>query len=97
MKPLPSNLDIVTAEGELWKTWRSRFNPGLSSRNIMALLPDLIEDVAKAAHILEGLAGKSNTWGPVFQLKEKVTNLTFDSICMITFNTDTPLKAAMLY
>ncbi|RYP84561.1 hypothetical protein DL769_001149 [Monosporascus sp. CRB-8-3] len=106
MKPLTSNLDIVTAEAELWKTWRSRFNPGFSSRNIMALLPDLIEDVAKFANVLEGLAGEGNTWGPVFQLKEKATNLTFDSICKITFgigfnqqsvNTDTPLKAAILY
>lgn len=84
MEPLTSNLDIVTTEGALWKTWRSRFNPGFGSRNIIALLPELIEEVSVFAGVLKSLAGNDYGWGPVFQLKEKASNLTFDIICRMT-------------
>lgn len=84
MEPLTSNLDIVTTEGKLWKTWRSRFNPGFGSRNIIALLPELVEEVSVFADVLKSLADKDHGWGPVFQLKEKASNLTFDIICRVT-------------
>ncbi|KAI2465975.1 cytochrome P450 4V3 [Annulohypoxylon bovei var. microspora] len=80
MMPLTGNLDIVSAEGELWKTWRSRFSPGFSPRNLTALLPELIEEVLVFVNGLKGLAGKDGNWGPVLQLEEKTTNLTFDII-----------------
>ncbi|GAP85036.2 putative cytochrome P450 4V3 [Rosellinia necatrix] len=79
--PLTSGLDIVSNEGAEWKTWRSRFNPGFSQRNLMAMLPELIEEVSIFIAQLEGLAGGGGKWGPVFQLEEKTTNLTFDIIC----------------
>ncbi|KAI2618910.1 vera protein [Hypoxylon sp. NC1633] len=84
IKPLTSGLDIVSTEGALWKTWRSRFNPGFGSRNISALLPELIEDVSVFTSQLRDLSGNGGEWGPVFQLREKSADLTFDVICQVT-------------
>ncbi|KAI1385708.1 cytochrome P450 4V3 [Hypoxylon trugodes] len=81
MKPLTNGLDIVSAKGgDLWKRWRSRFNPGFSSRNLTAMLPELIEEVQVFADGLKNLAGKNGEWGSVFQLENRTTNLTFDVI-----------------
>ncbi len=78
--PLTSGLDIVSNEGTEWKTWRSRFNPGFSQRNLIAMLPALVEEVSIFASQLEGLAGGEGKWGSVFRLDEKTINLTFDII-----------------
>lgn len=80
MYPLTGNVDLVSSEGELWKKWRSRFSPGFSPRNLIALLPELIEEAQVFVDGLKSLAGKNGEWGPVFQLEEKTTNLTFDII-----------------
>ncbi|KAI1775362.1 vera protein [Hypoxylon cercidicola] len=84
IKPLTSGLDIVSTEGALWKTWRSRFNPGFGPRNIAALLPELIEDVSVFVDELRGMSGSEGRWGPVFQLREKSADLTFNVICRAT-------------
>lgn len=42
--PLMSGIDIVCTEGQIWKTWRSRFSPGFSQRNLTAILPEVIEE-----------------------------------------------------
>lgn len=80
MNPLTENLDIVSSEGQLWKTWRQRFNPGFSPRNLTALLPEIIEEALVFVNGLKNLAGKDGKWGPVFPLEEKTINLTFDII-----------------
>ncbi|KAI1424198.1 vera protein [Xylaria sp. FL1777] len=103
--PLTSGLDIVSNEGKEWKTWRSRFNPGFSQRNLLAMLPALIEEVSIFASQLEDLAGNQGKWGSVFRLDEKTINLTFDIICRAALGmrlneqqrTDpSPLKIALL-
>ncbi|KAI0813743.1 vera protein [Xylaria sp. FL0064] len=103
--PLTSGLDIVSNEGTEWKTWRSRFNPGFSQRNLTAMLPTLVEEVSIFASQLEGLAGIAGKWGAVFKLDEKTINLTFDIICRAALGmrlneqrrTDSsPLKLALL-
>lgn len=38
-------LDILSLEGEEWKIWRSIFNPCFSVKNILALLPAMIEEI----------------------------------------------------
>ncbi|OTB01946.1 hypothetical protein M426DRAFT_323042 [Hypoxylon sp. CI-4A] len=105
MSPLTGNLDIVSEEGELWKKWRQRFNPGFSPRNLTALLPELIEEVKVFVDVLKNLAGENGEWGPVFQLEEKTTNLTFDIIVRASLDlrlheqsrpTPSPLKLAMV-
>lgn len=84
MKPLTGITDIVSVHGQVWKTWRSRFNPGFSSRNVTALLPELVEEALVFVQGLKKLAGEDGAWGPVFQLEEKTTNLTFDVIVRAT-------------
>ncbi|KAI8626167.1 vera protein [Xylariaceae sp. FL1651] len=105
LTPLTSGLDIVSNEGTEWKTWRSRFNPGFSQRNLIAMLPELIEEISIFVSQLEGLAGSGGKWGTVFQLEEKTTNLTFDVICRASLGMrlneqlrtePSPLKVALL-
>lgn len=105
LSPLTANKDIVSAEGEEWKHWRSRLNPGFSPRNITALLPELVEEMLVFVDGLKKLAGKDGAWGEVFQFEEKTTNLTFDIIIRASIDTrlhqqtlgkDSPLKAALL-
>ncbi|KAI1204226.1 cytochrome P450 4V3 [Annulohypoxylon truncatum] len=105
MMPLTGNLDMVSSEGQLWKTWRSRFNPSFSPRNLTALLPEIIEEALVFVNGLKDLAGTDGNWGPVFQLEEKTINLTFDVIVRASIDlrlreqsrkSSSPLKAALL-
>ncbi|KAI0870672.1 vera protein [Hypoxylon argillaceum] len=84
--PLTSNNDILSTDGDEWKTWRTRFNPSFSSRNITALLPDLIEEVMVFVDGLKQAAGPQRKWGDVIQLEKKTTNLSFDIIARATIN-----------
>ncbi|KAI1081024.1 cytochrome P450 4V3 [Whalleya microplaca] len=105
MAPLTANLDLVSTEGDIWKKWRSRFSPGFSPRNMLAMLPELLEEALVFVDCLKDLAGKDGKWGPVFKLEEKTTNLTFDIIARAaldvrfheqTSKTGGPLKVAMM-
>jgi len=80
LKPLTGNLDLVSSEGAKWKVWRSRFNPGFSSRNITALVPAILDEVLVFADALKAKAGVDGGWGQVFSLETLTTNLTLDVI-----------------
>ncbi|KAI0397542.1 vera protein [Xylariaceae sp. FL0594] len=105
LEPLTGGQDIVCAEGAEWKTWRSRFNPGFSQRNLIAMLPELISEVSTFASQIAAKAGEGGKWGSMFQLEEKTTNLTFDVISMAALGLrlneqrrtePSPLKEGML-
>ncbi|KAI0886539.1 cytochrome P450 4V3 [Annulohypoxylon maeteangense] len=105
MMPLTGNMDIVSSDGQLWKTWRARFNPGFSARNLTALLPEIIEESLVFVNGLKDLAGKDENWGPVFQFEDKTTNLTLDVIVRASTDlrlheqsrkSNSPLKTALL-
>lgn len=104
LKPLTDNKDMVSSNGEQWKRWRSVFNPGFSPRNIMSLVPAMMEDMTTFLNILESLAGDESKPGEVVQLERLTTNLTFDIIgkatlcvpkvvCFPTPSTDQPITA----
>ncbi|CAJ2509202.1 Uu.00g142280.m01.CDS01 [Anthostomella pinea] len=104
LEPMTSGLDLVSDNGDSWKTWRSRFNPGFSQRNLTAMLPELIEEATVFINGLKKLAGSGDSWGPVFQLEQRTTNLTFDVIVRASLGmrlheqrrqSESPLKAAM--
>lgn len=78
LAPLTDNRDIVTTSGEYWKKWRQRLNPAFIPRSIMAMIPELIEEVQVFADCLMKMAGEKGEWGPVFQFEELTTNLTLD-------------------
>ena len=80
LAPLTDNRDIITTSGDYWKTWRQRLNPAFNSRNIMAMIPELIEEVQIFTDCLMKMAGEKDKWGPVFQFEELTTNLTLDVI-----------------
>ncbi|KAL7908098.1 cytochrome P450 [Trichoderma velutinum] len=54
--PLTKNKDLVTTDGAQWKRWRSVFNPGFSTQNIMSLVPGFVEEVLVFKRYLEGIA-----------------------------------------
>ncbi|KXJ90740.1 cytochrome P450 [Microdochium bolleyi] len=84
LKPLTGGRDIVSISGPVWKLWRTRFNPSFAPRRVLALLPELMEEVEVFVDLLRQKAGRStahgNAWGEMFQLHEKTVNLTFDVI-----------------
>jgi cytochrome P450 len=84
--PLTANKDILSTEGEEWKRWRTTLNPCFSTRNVTALLPDIIEQVMTFVDGLKQVAGSAGDWGPVIELEKRTINLSFDVIAMATLN-----------
>jgi cytochrome P450 len=82
--PLTANKDILSTEGEEWKRWRTTLNPCFSTRNVTALLPDIIEQVMTFVDGLKQVAGSAGDWGPVIELEKRTINLSFDVIAMAT-------------
>ncbi|OBR16466.1 Cytochrome P450 4V3 [Colletotrichum higginsianum IMI 349063] len=80
LTPLTENLDMISFDGEEWKTGRARFNPSFSSKNSWSLVPGVIEDVEVFAGLLRQRAGTDGSWGEVFPLEDLTTNLTIDII-----------------
>ncbi|RYP36410.1 hypothetical protein DL767_003373 [Monosporascus sp. MG133] len=37
--------DLFAGNGQLWKKWRSRLNPGFSSRHMATMIPEILEEV----------------------------------------------------
>lgn len=75
--PMTDLKDLVTMEGQEWKTWRSVFNPGFSAKNLTALLPAFLEEIQVLKERLVG-AAKS---GEVIVMEETVQKATVDVIC----------------
>lgn len=77
---LTGNRDLFSMEGAEWKTWRNRFNPGFSPRNTTAIIPEIIEETLIFTEGLHQMAGANGTWGPMFTLANRTSNLTLDVI-----------------
>ncbi|TIC99731.1 P450 monooxygenase AflN [Colletotrichum higginsianum] len=60
-EPLTGNNDLVNMEGPTWKTWRAVFNPGFSARNILSLVPAMVEEALVMKESLERLADSGET------------------------------------
>ncbi|MCJ1422456.1 hypothetical protein MMC29_000336 [Sticta canariensis] len=82
LRPLSGKHDLVTMEGQLWKTWRTIFNPGFSANHLMTLVPTILEDVSIFYGILRGHAEK----GDLFSLEEATLSVTLDVIGRVTLN-----------
>ncbi|KAH7324403.1 cytochrome P450 [Stachybotrys elegans] len=82
MAPIEWNLSIGALEGEQWKLWRSRFNPGFSVRSILGLMPLMVEEIEVFGSLLRkkcrGKEGRE--WSSAFPIEEALINLTFDII-----------------
>lgn len=82
LRPLSGKHDLVTMEGQMWKTWRTRFNPGFSANHLMTLVPAILEDVSIFYGILQGHAEK----GDLFSLEEATLSVTLDVIGRVTLS-----------
>jgi cytochrome P450 len=59
--PLTHGVDLVTSNGQLWKTWRSVFNPGFSSQNVQTYVPAMLEEYNIFRGKLEAYAASGET------------------------------------
>lgn len=74
--PLLGRDDMVSTNGELWKRWRTMFNPGFSTQHLMTLVPGIVDDVLVYVDKLN----EHVDMGDVFRLEEETTRLTIDVI-----------------
>jgi cytochrome P450 len=74
LQPMTQCLDLVSLEGRLWKTWRSIFNPGFSAKNLLQLVPEMMEEIEV---FREGLRAAA-TQGKEIKLMQRAEKLTID-------------------
>ncbi|RBA14116.1 hypothetical protein FPRO05_02908 [Fusarium proliferatum] len=75
-RPLTGLKDLVLSEGAFWKKWRATFNPGFSTQNITALVPEFIEETLIWKKYLQKIAKD----GRVVPLEDCVMKATCDII-----------------
>ncbi|KAL9629571.1 MAG: hypothetical protein Q9204_005194 [Flavoplaca sp. TL-2023a] len=80
--PIAEGMDLVTMEGDLWKKWRTIFNPGFNSNYLMSLAGGIVEETVQFAKNLEILAQDR----ALFRMKDLTDNLTMDIIGRIVMN-----------
>ena len=76
LRPLTNGLDIVTLNGQTWKTWRNIFNPGFSLSHLMTLTPVIVEEALVFCDNLQKLWESES----MFQMKALTDKLTIDVI-----------------
>lgn len=76
MRGIAGTDDLVTMEGQMWKTWRGIFNPGFSGSHLTSLMPEFVQEATIFGGILQEHAEK----GKMFPLKDVTDNLTIDII-----------------
>ncbi|MCJ1313355.1 hypothetical protein MMC25_007033 [Agyrium rufum] len=74
--PIADGIDIVTMEGQLWKTWRGIFNPGFSPAHLLKLTPAIVEETVKFCDILKSRQDERR----VIRLKDLTDFLALDVI-----------------
>ena len=76
LRPMTGESDLVTMEGDIWKSWRSVFAPGFSPSHLMGHVPAIVKDTETFCKIL----GERAKTGTLFPLKKLTDNLTMDVI-----------------
>jgi cytochrome P450 len=68
--------DLVNQEGQAWKTWRSIFNPGFSAKNVLSMVPAILEEVIVFQEWLKEAAAS----GKIIKLEDQARKVTLDVI-----------------
>lgn len=76
MRPVTAGLDLISMEGQTWKTWRKIFNPGFSANHMMTLVPCMLEELSIFKKVLKGHANKED----IFFMDEVAISATIDVI-----------------
>lgn len=79
LKPIIGGLSILSMNGNEWKTWRSRFNPGFSAASLMEQVPYIVERVQVFCEKLRESAGQG-----IISLDDFATRLTFEVIMKVS-------------
>ena len=74
--PLTNGRDIVSMDGQEWKTWRSIFNSGFSASHFTTVVPDIVKETMVFCNILKRHVEKQH----VFPMKGLTDNLALDVI-----------------
>lgn len=81
LTPVTDGIDLLSMNMADHKVWRSRLNPGFSSRNVIQNMPEVLEEVSTFAQKLKDTAdADSQEWGNMFTLYDRAIALTFDVI-----------------
>lgn len=76
LRPMTGQFDLVTMEGDMWKTWRNIFNPAFSPGHLMEFVPAIVEETTTFCKILQEHVEKRD----IVALKMLTDNLTMDVI-----------------
>ena len=76
LRPMTGEYDLVTMEGDMWKKWRSIFNPGFSPSHLMSFVSAILEETMTFCEILRDYEGRKD----IIPLKKSTDNLTMDII-----------------
>lgn len=83
LQPVADGPDLVTMEGQTWKTWRGIFNPGFSASHLMTLSSMIVEETIRFCEILQ-THFQNHT---IFRMKDLTDNLTIDVIGRVVLDT----------
>jgi hypothetical protein len=84
LTPLTGGKDLTCVNMSEHKVWRSRLNPGFSSKNLMSQMDILLEEVVIFTKNLEEKAGENGSWGNLFTFYDEIVTLKFDIIIRST-------------
>lgn len=74
--PFTHGMDLVTSNGRVWKTWRSIFNPGFSSKNIQVYVTAMLQEYNFFRSRLAALSASGDT----LNMDKYMMSLTVDVI-----------------
>ena len=84
IEPLAGKNNMLTTNGQLWKKWRSIFNPGFSVQQVISQVPTIVECGEAFINILDEHALADR----VFRLEEETTKITIDVIGRVVCDHD---------
>ncbi|MCJ1437271.1 hypothetical protein MMC27_006657 [Xylographa pallens] len=82
--PLTNGRDLVSMDGQEWKTWRGIFNPGFSAKHLMTVVPDIVKETKVFYDVLQEHASRQD----VFPMKALTDNLAMDVIGKVVLDSN---------
>jgi cytochrome P450 len=78
--PVAGKYNLLTLEGNVWKKWRSIFNPGFAASHLLSLVPGIVE----LSLIFCDTMSRYADAGVIFSLEHEAAKLAFDIIGKVT-------------
>jgi len=76
LRPLTSCVDLLNLEGAEWKKWRAIFNPGFSAKNLMSMMPEVLEEI----DVFRSALFEAAESGEAVQMVPLATKVTVDIV-----------------